>query len=571
VNLKNVIQTPAIIAVTPINTAMVENTHLLSLPVHPCRIANPTANPTQTLFTPMGYAAAAYTYWRGTINYRFQFVGTAFQQMTLAFVWVPDGKTDGILPGGYTENASYLYQHVVEVQGPREINCPIPYLGRQEAKIVGILGELASSLDPYDDEAPMWESWNGVLHVYLVNKLIAPNNVPTTVDMVTWVSAGPDMEFHEPNAANVAGIFPRSDSPELTWNEVSLTAPEAELKAASRYSRSPFLKRVMELAGYNPGQSRMTSISTSASMAEEPNVQEGAPDRPAQTGPPMARGPTMPLAKMFGESHMDMYAYMKRLQKVFHHEGGNAVGYGPASSDHTSYIVMIPVTPQLAGNSSNTSATVEAIYNTPLAYFSCLGFYWRGGLEYRLVFTNPNVMSNISNVKAMFVPLPYAHYGDVHMKATVALPSTTDYGVSTTWARLPDLQNASPHYQDFLDKYGFELEQTYQQGTLSVTVPYMSHMPYSPLGANTPAFSTTDMTKQYYPLETVTGWLAIQITTDLSGQAQLPVIVGGADPVFKLPNFDLYIAAGDDFKYYLQAPPGRSLLYPLTTRSLPKD
>jgi hypothetical protein len=482
-------------------------------------------------------------------------------------VWVPDGS-DLIGPsGGYSENASYLYQHVVEVQGPREIECTIPYLGRQEAKIVGILGEMGMQDDVYNVEAPMWESWNGVLHVYLVNRLTASNNVPTTVDMVTWEYGGPDLEFHQPNAANVAGIFPRSTTAMLIWSEVGLAPEEQRAQKQVAQERSPFLQRVKDLAGSSFQYPRPTSISTSANLAEQANEQEEPPDAPTPVGQPMALGPEMRLSKMFGESHMDMYGYMRRMQKVMHFQGGNAGPYIPGSSDHWQYHYLVPVTPQLSGLSSVNDDSPEAIYNTSLAYFSRLAFYWRGSLEYRAVFTNPNVHNNITHVRVMFVPLPHAHFADNFMKADIATPSIADYGVSTTWSRSDNLYDAIPHYQEFFDKYGFELEQTFQQGTISVNVPYMSHMNYTPLGSNTPSFSATDNTKQYYPLETVTGWLCFQITTDISGTNQIP----NAPATFKNPNFDLYIGAGDDFKYLMQAPPGRCLLYPLARRSLPTD
>jgi hypothetical protein len=564
-----VIQTPAIIQVTPINTSMPNNTHLAAFPVHPCRYASLSSNPTSTLMTPLSYAAAAYTYWRGTINFRFQFVGTAYQQMTLAFVWIPDASGAISPTGGYAQNASYLYQHVVEVQGPREIECPIPYLGRQEAKIVGILGENAMEGDMYDDEAPMWESWNGVLHVYLVNKLTTSDNVPTMVDMVTWVSGGPDMEFHQPNAVNVAAIFPRSTNAELTWTEVIPPGIPNPVQKQAAQERSPFLRRIKELAGSSFHLLRPTSISTSANLAEQANEQEGAPDDPNPVQQPMALGPEMKLSKMFGESHMDMYSYMRRMQKVQHYQGGSTSIYAEGYSDHYQHRVFIPVTPQLSGISSFWDPGPEAIYNTPLAYFSRLAFYWRGGLEYRAVFTNPNAQSNIASVKASFVPLPYTHYGDAAMRTDVATPDNPDYGISTSWSRTANYHNAVPLYQDFIDLYGLELEQTFQQGTLSVTVPYMSHMNYSPLGSNTPTFSSADQSKQYYPLESVTGWLCFQITIDISGMAQIPGATAAS--TMKFPNFDLYIAAADDFKYLMQAPPGRALIYPLDSRSLPKD
>jgi hypothetical protein len=520
--------------------------------------------------TPLSYAAAAYTYWRGTINFRFQFVGTAYQQMTLAFVWIPDA--DGAISptGGYSQNASYLYQHVVEVQGPREIECPIPYLGRQEAKIVGMLGENAMEGDMYTDEAPMWESWNGVLHVYLVNKLTTSDNVPTMVDMVTWISAGPDMEFHQPNAVNVGNIFPRSTTASLAWTDVVPAAMSDLAQKRVAQERSPFLRRIRELAGSSFQHPRPISTSTSANLAEQANEQEGPPDGLSPIERPMALGPEMKLSKMFGESHMDMYAYMKRMTKVLHHHGGDTATFtSETDSDYLQYRVFIPVTPQLSGSPSHHLPAQEGIYNTPLAYFSRLAFYWRGGLEYRIVFTNPNILDNITRVRASFVPLPYAHYGDAEQRVTVATPDNPDYGLSTTWSRTPNIYNSYASYEDFLGLYGFELEQIFQQGTLSVTVPYMSHMNYSPLGSNTPTFSTTDPSKQYYPLESVTGWLCIQIITDTSGVAQVP----GATPTSKLryPNFDLYIAAADDFKYLMQAPPGRALIYPLPYRSLPKD
>nr|UNY55438.1 MAG: hypothetical protein [Picornavirales sp.] len=253
------------------------------------------------------------------------------------------------------------------------------------------------------------------------------------------------------------------------------------------------------------------------------------------------------------------------MYRVQHHAGGAAISSN--GCDYITYSVRIPVTPQYSGPIDSTvTLNASDFYNHPLAYFSRLAFYWRGSLEYRIAFTNPNVLANIVTAKASFIPLPFSHYADGSLETKVSTSSDAGLGVCTGYNQTAPFQYAHPPYQDSLDKYGFELEQTWQQGVLSVVVPYASHMPYTPLAANVPLYSSTVSSDTYYPLESVTGWLNIQVILDVSAVDQLP-----SGSALHYPNFDIYMGSGDDFRYLMQAPPGAVSVYPLLMRTLPKD
>jgi hypothetical protein len=558
VTLKKVIQTPAIFSTIQISTSFPENDLLFSIPVTPFNPRVQSAgNPYLLAYTPLSYVASAFTYWRGSITYKFQMVSTAFQQMTLAFVWIPDKTTLTPITGGYSDNASYVYHKVVEFQSPKEETITIPYLGRQEMKLVGLWNESESTTDRHSREPQMWESWNGVLQVYIVNKMTVSNNVPTTVNLVCWQSAGNDMEFHYPSAPNLSAIFPRSTVEQTTWVEIGASPPAIDA------GESPFISRMRKQILHLRAGNQVTSVSTAAMMEGSANVPEPPIDEAESKEEPLAPANAGQLTSRFGESHMDMYKIMKRMYPVLHHTGGDTIA--PYSgADYATYFVFIPVTPQLTEQvDAPGTGGPGRCYGHPLAFFSSLAYFWRGSLEYRIVLTNPNLRNHIVGLKASFLPLPYAHAQDVNLRANVSVPAFGTYGASTKVSDSVVFFNPAPPYQDFLDKYGFELEQTYQQGTLSVTVPYVSHMPYTPLGANVPAFDDADTSRGFYPLTTVTGWLALQVTVDVIEGEQ------AVDSTIRHPNLHVYMGAGDDFRYLLQAPPGSRQMYPLSTRVLP--
>jgi len=558
--LKNIITTPAIIDIVPVTATLAENTLLAVFPVTPIASVrsaltpgDPLSNPTQFEYSPMAYVAQSFLYWRGSIKYHFDVVASSFQQATIAVVWIPDATdTTTAMVGGYTEQASRLYQKIVEIKGPTTFDFEIPFMSRNDMKVVGMAAENYNTKDAYAGETLRWEQWNGVVKIYLVNKLIAANNTPTTIHMVTWTSAGDDMEFYYPNPVNIRSVETVYDDPSSTSQFTEITSPPPPTGTFSQRLQTPVqLVRA----------SQMISTSAVGAVGVEENVQEGPPDQNGEPSQPIAPTTTLDLVGATGESHMDVYKIMKRPQRILAFSNDKVI---PALNGTFKRVIYIPVSPQysadICARPSETKAK-EGFITNYLQYYGRLAMFWRGSLEYRIVVGDCNVGNRVTNVTASFLPLPVAHLHSSPMSFTLKNSLTHPDTVWTQWSYY-DTDTQLAHYEQIEDIAGFELEQTFQQGTLSVVVPYVSHTPYLPTAETQVLFDKDAVypaeNTSYHPLNTCTGYLAVTIETSENNSVPASQRV--------VPAISVYASAGDDFEYLLGAPPGGVRYWPLSTR-----
>lgn len=142
-------------------------------------------------------ASTPFRWWRGTMRYRFQVVGNAFNKGRLRFVWDPSGDTTGEWNTNYT--------HVVDLTDQRDFCIDIGW-GQSENFLETLVVRDASSgsLDePFNSgpvPLPPRPDTNGVLSVYVVNELTTSSNVvQTSVFTLVSVSALPDILLQEPD------------------------------------------------------------------------------------------------------------------------------------------------------------------------------------------------------------------------------------------------------------------------------------------------------------------------------------------------------------------------------------
>lgn len=533
VTTKALITRPCLLAQTEITTDLLENALIAAYPVVP------TWNPGSTAtgpggqysnMTPLTFVAAAYQWWRGSINYKFQFVTSAFTQFTLAFVHIPDETSLTGPTGGYTTNASKVQAEIVEVQGAMEHSISIPFLSRQPMKQVppmltdryNIHPNLATSDSAMQQSDLLTEHWNGVLYVYLVNRLVVTNNVPPAVTMNTWVSGGEDMDFAYPSTFSAVAI-------PNTFLDITPVSPVA---APTTFRRPAFIRQNAEVENF------------SAVQAEEPVEQEQKNAVGALPSAPITTQPPFTLSKVLGEDYNDIYKIMKRLYHVHHFQGTTSM----TSSDFGLRTYIIPVTPQLIGNIRPNTKTGSYpdkynILTTPLTYWSKSAFYWSGSLEYRIAVSDESAVTHAHSLRASFLPASSWTNGSFAPPLNY-FPDKLNLGDQTC---LASYTTPAPTRVDLSPAVlGFELEQVWQQGVLSVRVPFFNHRPYLPLNPNNYLGEASSGEIQFqYPLSTVTGWLIVQNTCN-NRTASSPLA----------PSLDIYIGGGDDFKLLLTAPPG---------------
>lgn len=134
--------------------------------------------------TPLSFVANQFAKWRGGIRYRFKLVKTAFHRGRLAIAYFPGSLT----AGGSLDNSEYVYREIVDVSTTSEFEVCCPYL---------LTTPWSSTFDSM-----------GVVQVYVVDPLVAPATVSTSVQLLVETSAMEDMMFAAPISWKVEPYAP---------------------------------------------------------------------------------------------------------------------------------------------------------------------------------------------------------------------------------------------------------------------------------------------------------------------------------------------------------------------------
>jgi len=131
--------------------------------------------------TPAQYLGTKFQLWRGSIIFKFKFVKTEFHSGRLSFDFNP--KTAGDIPRLVPDSvAPYVYRDIVDIRTLTEYTVEIPYI----------------SDVPYcttDMSQTSLENYFGNLDVRVIDPLVAPDSVPSSIKILIEVSLGKDAEF----------------------------------------------------------------------------------------------------------------------------------------------------------------------------------------------------------------------------------------------------------------------------------------------------------------------------------------------------------------------------------------
>jgi hypothetical protein len=123
--------------------------------------------------TPISGFMNYFRYWRGSINLKFIIVKTEFHTGRLSISYNP--SPNNIAPTAPTlVQTDYLLRDVIDLKVGNEIILNIPYTNNS----------------PYTH----LEERTGTVYVHVLNPLNGPDTVPSTVDILMEVAAGPDFE-----------------------------------------------------------------------------------------------------------------------------------------------------------------------------------------------------------------------------------------------------------------------------------------------------------------------------------------------------------------------------------------
>lgn len=139
-----------------------------------------------TTIPPCALGAQFFQYYRGGFDLKVTVVKTGFHTGTLAISYLP-GKTVVAAPA-YNDTA-YLYRSIIDIQDAEEFTFRFPYILPQE----------------YIDT----NTQIGQLVIHVVNPLLAPATVASTVDVMVQVKGAPDLQYQAPIMFNACPVVPQ--------------------------------------------------------------------------------------------------------------------------------------------------------------------------------------------------------------------------------------------------------------------------------------------------------------------------------------------------------------------------
>jgi hypothetical protein len=184
-NFNFIASIPAYVQTFTWTTAQTSSTLLSSIPVTPLfgSFAQTINGATVITDPPCSFVSRYFKYWRGSVVLKFKIVRTEFHSGRLVFSFNPVfSDTSANVTPSYVDT-NYVHREVVDIREHTEVCLTIPYI----------------SPAPFTECIP--KNGNGAignLTVHIVDALVCPATVPTTINILVEIAAGPDMQWAFP-------------------------------------------------------------------------------------------------------------------------------------------------------------------------------------------------------------------------------------------------------------------------------------------------------------------------------------------------------------------------------------
>jgi len=130
------------------------------------------------VFAPIGFLSTLFQFWRGAIKFRFKLVANEFYSGRIAVYFEPNyhGQTHSTT----VANSEFDERVIVDIRETKEFEVEVPYV----------------SPEMYTSTANTVST--GSLMICVIDPLVAPNTVPSTITVLIEVAGGDDLEFAGP-------------------------------------------------------------------------------------------------------------------------------------------------------------------------------------------------------------------------------------------------------------------------------------------------------------------------------------------------------------------------------------
>jgi hypothetical protein len=170
-------------------TAQTDGTILTNLDMRPNQYSTPGLTALTRSFTPLGFVSLLGLKWTGGLEFKFILSKTAFHAGRLAFVFTPSVGYSS--PSPTLANIEYALKTIVDISDCNEIVIHVPFTAIQHWLSVDLT--------------------MGNLNVLVIDRLIAPGDVGTFIDINVEVRGAPDFQMAVPSVLSKRPAVAQAD------------------------------------------------------------------------------------------------------------------------------------------------------------------------------------------------------------------------------------------------------------------------------------------------------------------------------------------------------------------------
>jgi len=163
------------------------DTNIFNTTVYPNYASETTGGVTYFHYPPVAFVAQYFRYWRGSLKYKFKIVKTEFHSGRIAVQFFPGDPV-----ATYTANPFYVNRQIIDIRETTEFEIVVPFISRYAWQ--------ATNVDLDSDYS------TGRLIVQIVDPLVAPSTVSSTVKILVEISGGDDFEVAVPVSPDIAAV-----------------------------------------------------------------------------------------------------------------------------------------------------------------------------------------------------------------------------------------------------------------------------------------------------------------------------------------------------------------------------
>jgi hypothetical protein len=185
--------------------------------------------------TPLAWVSNFFSLWRGSFKLTFKLVKTEFHtgRLQVSFYPAEYGNGNNVPAVPSILDTAFLHREIIDIRYGNEFSVMIPY----------------TSLLPYRDVFGNGRNM-GYTYLHVLNPLVAPSSVSSTVTILCEISGGPDFEFAYPRTLDnrpVAVVVPQSGGSENICEIVSTEIGNSKLEDTLTPARLCIGERVLSL------------------------------------------------------------------------------------------------------------------------------------------------------------------------------------------------------------------------------------------------------------------------------------------------------------------------------------